>query len=479
MRQIIQHIIRILDGTPAEYGRQERGQSVVELGLIMPILLVMLAGIAEMGWFTNNYLIALEATRVGSRSGTLLEAEGSPISWERESVVIEELDPDYTMRTRRGVYPQPIVEAGQDWYFTRDARVIDAINGEADPGESNICDQGIFEQGFYTRVACTTLDSLSPLDDEFYLLVNSSGNRNANDDFVPNGLYQPDDNFALVVPRNDVVVSAFSLNRVPSLPDCAPGCTDKYNERREDVFAPYRDPGETDADFIGGAPINDNGTPDDASDDFVDTGSAQIMVTGRFPSNANECANDPSDVRDPFDIDRQNDLDTWEIDEVRQVILNDGFTLFDAGNPATTDKNVRGFALTGRWVTQDNCIGSEWGVRRIEKLVNLPGVYESEVEQLPDQQGLVLVEVMYRHELLLDLPLFGGIFNMFGSGGGQDSGYIMVWAAFPLPTVRFDLNFERDCDDLLLFDTVTDGVPYSAPPRDGADAGSNCSLIPN
>jgi hypothetical protein len=244
-----------------------------------------------------------------------------------------------------------------------------------------------------------------------------------------------------------------------------PGTCDTDDARIASVAAPYRDSGE-DADFLAGAPI-------DPSTDSADPLSAQIMVTGRYPSNANECS---TDLRDPFDIDADGELDIWEIDETRQVILNDGYTLMDSGTTADTDKNVRGFALTGRWVTNDGCIGSEWGVRRIEKLVNLPGVYETEVQQLPERQGLVLVEAMYRHDLLLDLPLFGGIFNMFGAGGGQDSGYITVWAAFPLPSVRFNLDFERNCSDLLLFDTMTDGVPNSLVPQGSA---GSCSLIPS
>jgi len=59
-------IIQLLDGTPAVYGKRQSGQSVVELALITPILIILLAGLVEIGWFANNYLNLLDVTRLES-----------------------------------------------------------------------------------------------------------------------------------------------------------------------------------------------------------------------------------------------------------------------------------------------------------------------------------------------------------------------------------------------------------------------------
>ena len=71
MKAVIRRIIQILDNTPAEYapkrGQRQSGQSVVELALITPILIVMFAGLVEVGWFANNYLTILDVTRAGAR----------------------------------------------------------------------------------------------------------------------------------------------------------------------------------------------------------------------------------------------------------------------------------------------------------------------------------------------------------------------------------------------------------------------------
>jgi len=46
---------------------KQRGQSLVELAFIFPILLLMLAGLVEVGYYANNYLTVLDASREGAR----------------------------------------------------------------------------------------------------------------------------------------------------------------------------------------------------------------------------------------------------------------------------------------------------------------------------------------------------------------------------------------------------------------------------
>lgn len=82
MRRVLKTIIQILDGTPAVYGKRQRGQSVVELALVTPLLIILLAGLAEIGYFAQNYLNLLEVSRVGARAGTVQQGATAPLAWE-------------------------------------------------------------------------------------------------------------------------------------------------------------------------------------------------------------------------------------------------------------------------------------------------------------------------------------------------------------------------------------------------------------
>ncbi|MBN1285642.1 MAG: pilus assembly protein [Anaerolineae bacterium] len=60
-------------------GRSRRGQSLVELTLTLPILLLLLFGMIEIGWYANNYLVLLDASREAGRYG----ATGDPVQqWQ-------------------------------------------------------------------------------------------------------------------------------------------------------------------------------------------------------------------------------------------------------------------------------------------------------------------------------------------------------------------------------------------------------------
>lgn len=62
--------------------RQERGQSMVEMALAFPILLLILAGTLEVGKYFNDYITILDATREGARysaDGELTDRSMTPL----------------------------------------------------------------------------------------------------------------------------------------------------------------------------------------------------------------------------------------------------------------------------------------------------------------------------------------------------------------------------------------------------------------
>jgi len=79
--------------------KNEKGQAMVEFALILPILLLLVMGIAEFGMIFNSYLSVQNATREGARIGivgaTDLEIEErilatSPsLKQERMAITIE------------------------------------------------------------------------------------------------------------------------------------------------------------------------------------------------------------------------------------------------------------------------------------------------------------------------------------------------------------------------------------------------------
>jgi hypothetical protein len=51
---------------------------MVELAITLPIFLIMLVGMMEIGWFANNYLILNEVIRAGGRYGSIRD----PLEWQ-------------------------------------------------------------------------------------------------------------------------------------------------------------------------------------------------------------------------------------------------------------------------------------------------------------------------------------------------------------------------------------------------------------
>jgi hypothetical protein len=67
MRRPVKSFLAVLDGQPVGV----QGQSMVELALTIPIFIIMIAGLAEIGWFANNYLIMSDVVRSAGRYGSI------------------------------------------------------------------------------------------------------------------------------------------------------------------------------------------------------------------------------------------------------------------------------------------------------------------------------------------------------------------------------------------------------------------------
>lgn len=60
---------------PKKYIKNEKGQSIVELAILLPIILIILMGVFESGRVMNAYLIINHASREGARSASLGDSD--------------------------------------------------------------------------------------------------------------------------------------------------------------------------------------------------------------------------------------------------------------------------------------------------------------------------------------------------------------------------------------------------------------------
>lgn len=321
MRTRLRKLLAILDGTPTG----ARGQSLAELTLTLPILLVMLLGLTEIGWYANNYLTLLDVVREAGRFG----ASRNPMEWvPGEEKNYHRLDCE-ELSDRFNNSESPLGPDAVKYGYS--------ISGEA-------------EIGFYDGVACTAVQNMEPL--EF------------RDDL------------------DDVVVSVFSYYVVNK-----------------------------------------------------GTNSAHVRVTGRYPARTNECANDPDDVRDPFDwypltatADYPQGGDGLAIEAQSEDVNR-----FDIGQ-----ENIRGFTLRGNhqmdYGAPNPCLGSSFSTTRVEELLNFAG-NPDRVEKLrrATSYGLVLVEMYWSHRQLLGLP-------WFNLGPIEEGQTIHVWAFFPVSAAEPDID---------------------------------------
>lgn len=68
--------------------QNEKGQALAEFALVVPVLLILLVGIFEIGYGLNSYLTVVDAARDGARLGS----KGSASDDEIKSLVVQETE---------------------------------------------------------------------------------------------------------------------------------------------------------------------------------------------------------------------------------------------------------------------------------------------------------------------------------------------------------------------------------------------------
>jgi Flp pilus assembly protein TadG len=60
--------------------KDQKGQSMVEFALVLPILALLLFGIIQFGIVFNNYITLTDATRAGARKAAVSRRDPDPVS---------------------------------------------------------------------------------------------------------------------------------------------------------------------------------------------------------------------------------------------------------------------------------------------------------------------------------------------------------------------------------------------------------------
>jgi Flp pilus assembly protein TadG len=64
-----------------------KGQSMVELALVMPILLLVVCGIIDFGWLFSNNMITSYSCREGARLGTIVADQSDAVTQVQNRVI--------------------------------------------------------------------------------------------------------------------------------------------------------------------------------------------------------------------------------------------------------------------------------------------------------------------------------------------------------------------------------------------------------
>ncbi len=500
MRRAIRKIINILDGTPANYGNPcSRGQSTVELALITPLIIILLVGLVEIGWFANNYLILLEVSRVGARRGTVLTGDNSPLVWDDRTNFNAEYHLDLDPKcSGDGSVCGKLDEKG--FYTTAEFAEIAQLRKDV-RNCSGLAQGAVDYVGFYNLVLCQMWQSLDPLklgpdredgakrNEDIVISVfsvqwihnNSAGDLDLNA-VAGNQQTYPSGYIPVVVGRYPATANECNWGRVTSGP----------NEGDAVIISDTieRDP----FDYI----FNDGNAPTQLPINWLDTGSPfasagnlataqgqattngmhthypvevafEVLVPGLAPAwgwlyDAN--GDEPPDGSNNFGLSRGYFGAEWQ-----RGFNYSGYRRIESEPISVNTWDEKGNSL-GEQEVEIFCYGSEFTVYDIEELMSASGfdLTDAELQEMRNtvganfgsdgfggdidtrqflvSQGIILVEIFWEHDLLLDFPAFSPVFNALGG----DVTTISVWSAFPAPTAIPKIKYQRSWEEFCTAD---------------------------
>lgn len=83
-----------------DFRRTEKGQAIVEMALILPILLLLVFGIVEFGRILQTYMIVTDLSREGARAGAVGKTDleiSSVVDNNAASAGLDTSNPDYSV----------------------------------------------------------------------------------------------------------------------------------------------------------------------------------------------------------------------------------------------------------------------------------------------------------------------------------------------------------------------------------------------
>lgn len=406
MRQTLRKMVNVLDGQPTGV----RGQSLVEMTVTFPLLILMVLSLTEIGFLANNYLILMDVVRAAGR--TAVTTHPDPTQWDDSTPGKPQSRFYHRMDCNQ---PEAGNDHADDYHrigndtvaSNPDPLLYDArstgfgskpINqGEKGPRGQHLASLGYWGAGqkdvpfgFFDAVACEVTRGFAPLV--------------FNDDSIANS-------------KDDIVVSAISYQMM------------EYSSKPA------------------------NPTEFDKGPGLHPFGSKYywVTVTGRYPLANRYCVTNTTlglqgDQRDPFDFLRKDYNDAWhngppDLDKNpaggkwgeglfdRTLGPNGDYIPGSILGGVSQSQGVRGFVFTGNNLNPDGCYGSRFTVQDIEQRLNLD-TNLSLNSRIPNG-GAVIVEIFWQHHPLVLGPLFEGF-----TGNKMDDPVLWVWGWFPLPSVE-------------------------------------------
>ncbi len=390
MRKTLKQLMDVLDGKP----NAAKGQSLVESAITFPILILMVLGLAELGFAMNYYLTMLDLVREAGRRGANL----SPVFWDdNDTRNYNRLDCD-TFAPPDGT--SHIYNLGDN--LNQNRRV--PRGPDAARYGYRVGPEGSF--GFFDGIVCQIILSMYPMEFE-------DARPWGNDGLTPP--INPDRRAEFT--KNDIVVSAFSYTML-------------------DFNKPFKG---SDAGGVRGPTVPSNGL--------------YVRVTGRYPRDNRYCTTSEGlgDDRDPFDYKTPDLYSAWrrsrpaDIDELGYGVGMSDPRYNDPRENIITDltsQGIRGFVFTGNSIgTVDNsdpngyCIGSQFTVQDVEERLN-SSLATIGLEAYRPNGGLVLVEMYWQYHPRFFQPisaLFGGGFFAGEDGTLANDPVFHVFGFFPAP----------------------------------------------